>query len=783
MSLPVEKALRKAHSHIKAGELAEAEELYKQVLSKFPKNKKAIQGYQKLKAGITSKGSANFKPPQEQIDELVGLYNQRQFEEVLSKIKPLVSLFPKAMILYNIQGASNAALHRYDAAVGSYKQAIKIKPDYAEAYNNMGNALKDKGDLDAAIDSYKQALKIKPDYTEAYYNMGNALTDKGELDAAIDSYKQAIKIKPDYAEAYNNMGAALKDKGDLDAAIVSYNQAIKSKPNYAEAYYNMGLVFKDRGELNATINSYKQAIKIKPDYAEAYYNMGIALRGMKFSRPISELPEIIVNLLNKNTYVRPIEFAPVAISLVKVDKVFRSVLNRYFSGELEQTLEQSLSELSRIPLLLKIMEICSITDLEVEWLLTYLRSVILSNVCQLLGSRETLAFQTALALQCYTNEYIYNQTDKDKKILADLENTVQKDIAYGTQPAPLVLACLASYKALNEYSWCHLLAIPDELKQLEKRQVSEVKKETAIRSEIPILNEIMDDISSKVRQQYEENPYPRWVSLGLPLEAKTISDIANIIKLKVSDKKIYGCDSPQILVAGCGTGQQSIGTAARFKNCNVLAIDLSLSSLAYAKRKTEELGLRNIEYMQADILDLGKLGRQFDMVESAGVLHHMNDPMEGWSVLTNCLKPGGLMFVGLYSELARQHIVKMRDEIQLANLGSDSFSMKSFRTDVINSDQKHHKKIVSTPDFYSLSELRDLLFHIQEHRFTIPQIKNCLMELGLEFCGFEAENIVKQFKLSNIGLDDLYDLDKWNTFEQVNPDIFAGMYQFWSQKI
>ena len=92
MSLSVDKALRKAQSHIKAGELAEAEELYKQVLSRFPKNKKAIQGYQKLKAGITSKGSTDSKPPQEQIDELVGLYKQRQFEQVLVKIKPLVSL-------------------------------------------------------------------------------------------------------------------------------------------------------------------------------------------------------------------------------------------------------------------------------------------------------------------------------------------------------------------------------------------------------------------------------------------------------------------------------------------------------------------------------------------------------------------------------------------------------------------------------------------------------------------------------------------------------------------
>ena len=59
----------------------------------------------------------------------------------------------------------------------------------------MGNALAGKGDLDAAIDSYKQALKIKPDYAEAHYNIGKALKEKGDLDAAIDNYKQALKIK------------------------------------------------------------------------------------------------------------------------------------------------------------------------------------------------------------------------------------------------------------------------------------------------------------------------------------------------------------------------------------------------------------------------------------------------------------------------------------------------------------------------------------------------------------------------------------------------------------
>ncbi len=89
MSLPVEKALLKAQSHIKAGELAEAEELYKLVLSKFPQEKKAIQGYQKLKES---------HPPQAAVDQIVGLYNQDKLEQTVSLAESLASQYPNALI-------------------------------------------------------------------------------------------------------------------------------------------------------------------------------------------------------------------------------------------------------------------------------------------------------------------------------------------------------------------------------------------------------------------------------------------------------------------------------------------------------------------------------------------------------------------------------------------------------------------------------------------------------------------------------------------------------------
>ena len=91
-------------------------------------------------------------------------------------------------------------------------QTERIVWVFPQFFNTMGIALIDKGDLDAAIDSYKQALKIKPDYAETHTNMGAVLIQKGEIDAAIVSLKQAIKIKPQYAEASYNMGVALMDR-------------------------------------------------------------------------------------------------------------------------------------------------------------------------------------------------------------------------------------------------------------------------------------------------------------------------------------------------------------------------------------------------------------------------------------------------------------------------------------------------------------------------------------------------------------------------------------------
>ena len=97
-------------------------------------------------------------------------------------------------------------------------------------------------------------------------------------------------------------------------------------------------------------------------------------------------------------------------------------------------------------------------------------------------------------------------------------------------------------------------------------------------------------------------------------------------------------DKPQILVAGCGTGQNAIASASCFKDSQVTAIDLSLSSLGYAKRKTKEFGLQNIKYLQGDILCISRLQKTFDIIECVGVLHHMSEPKVGPRTTHRCIK-------------------------------------------------------------------------------------------------------------------------------------------------
>jgi len=215
----------------------------------------------------------------------------------------------------------------------------------------------------------------------------------------------------------------------------------------------------------------------------------------------------------------------------------------------------------------------------------------------------------------------------------------------------------------------------------------------------------------------------------------------------------------------------------------VTAVDLSLASLAYAKRMTDALGL-SVSYGQADILELRQLRRSFDVVDAGGVLHHMADPLAGWRVLISLLRPNGLMRIALYSTLARREIIATQRFVAERGWPATPDGIREARQAILALPDKAPERRVATGlDFFTLSECRDALFHVQEHTFDLPQIAAFLKENGLEFLGFDAAPDLTHRYTRRFHQDAARtNLENWAVLEQENPDIFIGMYQFWVQK-
>jgi hypothetical protein len=168
------------------------------------------------------------------------------------------------------------------------------------------------------------------------------------------------------------------------------------------------------------------------------------------------------------------------------------------------------------------------------------------------------------------------------------------------------------------------------------------------------------------------------------------------------------------------------------------------------------------------------------LIDASGVLHHLTDPIAGWRALLPLLRPGGFMHVGLYSELARREIVAARAFILEQGYRPTADDIRRCRQELLNSPLKGVAKF---GDFFGTSECRDLLFHVQERRLTIPDIKSFIVENQLTFIGFEFAPAIMQHYRDIFGGDRFTrDLDRWHAFETERPDTFARMYQFWVQK-
>jgi tetratricopeptide (TPR) repeat protein/SAM-dependent methyltransferase len=765
---------------------------------------------------------------QELVDRGIAAEKSGHATEALQYYRKALELDDRFARAHMNLGIGLQAAGEFTAAIASYERAIEVEPEYAAAHYNLALAQLSRSQYLEAEVSFRAALRFRADFPEAYVGLASALEALGCDEEALLALNEAIDLRGDYVGALLNSIPLLQKMSRHESAVANCRRALELEPDNPTTQYRLGISLHDLGRLFEAEESYRRALTLRPDYLAAKVNLAGILRAT--GRTLEAIPLLFELVGNEptNTQLRrtlsealngvavsevgqrdrnillslcrddnALFLVPTIVTLVRNSKCFQALQESARRGEDPFSHSvPAVEEFLRDALLLEALPCIPVSDGALEevltnmrrWILLRFRAVSTSNAAE---TEVPAQFICALARQCFFSGYAFFADEHELQRVTSLRNALQQMLCDAkvnprTLESPLAIASL--YEPLHtlkghERLLKHPIAEWSEWFQpMVQEQLENRERERRIAIQLSTITAIDDEVSLAVREQYEENPYPRWARAPNP-SARPVESLWSRLR---PGQQIRVHPSPvPILIAGCGTGYHPILVARAYPDSEVFAVDLSRTSLAYAARMTEQLGIANITYRQADILKLGSLDRRFAVVECCGVLHHLDDVMAGWRVLVDLLESDGLMKIALYSEKARRAVRAAREFTRDANYPLTPDIIRNCRHAIMQLPDGHPAKdVMSFSDFYTLDGCRDLVMHVQEHQFTLPRIARCLDQLGLQFLEMEcpATTLTRFTEMfSNEGAST--NLDAWNQFEEIYPETFKSMYLFWCCKI
>lgn len=660
------------------------------------------------------------------------------------------------------KGLSLSNLNKFEDAIKEYTAALDIAPENDLIYNNRALAYWHLGQWDIALEDLRKANGLDPSNEKTFINLVRSLIKRdlyAEASKLIEKSQILFQNNPDY---WGCAGDVIKRDAPLEA-LKLIRKAVYLEPKNPIYLNQYATIFERLGNLQNFEGLAQDLLLLLSDDRVQWDKLNriipLHLRNTpEFTEILPALSFAIQNNQDPN---------------LDYGKVVKIMTNNVLLASLKRR---------------------RLSDPEIEKLLETFRRQTLAAISNNLVfdpslSQLLLSILIPFAHYCFSSEYVFTETEFETTTITKLCQEFQNPLKYTPENTiKFVILCCYTLpfrdQGIVQTSQKWLKFASPELRELIEITISEPLHEQKLFSSIPRLTEINDEISLSVREQYEENPYPRWKHFPKFQSSNYAVNLAKILPSlngKIPNLPV----NPDVLIAGCGTGKQPISTALAFPETKILAVDLSIASIAYAKRKTAEQKIKNIEYVQADIMELGSLDRKFDIIECAGVLHHMQDPITGWRVLCDILKDDGYMLIALYSEIGRRDIVAAREFIQHEGYSNNIEGIRACRKHILSLEPGAVAKGVARHgDFYTTSACRDLIFHVQEHRFTVDDLKKAFEALKLEFLGFttdieqQEEMYKKEFPKDTLRTN----LDNWQKLEEENPDFFIAMYKFWVRK-
>lgn len=257
----------------------------------------------------------------------------------------------------------------------------------------------------------------------------------------------------------------------------------------------------------------------------------------------------------------------------------------------------------------------------------------------------------------------------------------------------------------------------------------------------------METTVERVRELYESYPYPPIDErLGSPLLAAV--DLVRCV-LWPRRPSLKGL---RILDAGCGTGHVAVEMASRHPEVEVVGVDLSRASLDIARRRAERAGVRgNLTFHQGKLEELAQVGlgeRPFDYIVSSGVLHHLADPVAGARQLSAYLAPDGVLGLMVYAPHGRHGVYLLQELLRRLSPGetrSMPERIATARTVLagLPADHPFRAKEFADLDWSGDAGIVDLLLHVQDRSYTVPELRGLLSQAGLQIARFMLPHLYR----------------------------------------
>lgn len=644
------------------------------------------------------------------------------------------------------------------------------------------------GRLREAEAGYRAVLAREPAHVDALYLLGVLLHQTRRSAEAIEWVQRAIARNASRPEFFNTLGDAQRTEGAYALAESSFRQALALRVDYTDAQLNLARTLHAQGKLEETLVLLFEAVAAQPTEPALRHLLASMLHGVALGSANQTIRQVLLELCTDDS-IGAESIAGAVLGLVASSDAFRAVADACQRGDdpLGTQVAASMTVMTD-SLLIAILPRIVVHDASIERVLTALRYGVLVGATERAEAGDIPPamndFAIALARQCFNTEYAFATTIDEEQRVAALARELSAQLSNTANTIDIVddrLTVFAMYAPLHALrDWERLLDVDAScvrapLGALIRAHVVDHARECSLAAQLSSAAAVSDEVSIAVREQYESNPYPRW----LTLPQSSITSVTALISALRPDHALPRAPHT-ILVAGCGTGQQALTTARSFPEAEVTAFDLSAASLAYASRMAEALEARNVHFARGDIMQYAGHDGEFSIVACSGVLHHLADPMAGWERLLAALAPNGVMKIGLYSTIARRAVAAARAFVAEHHFASDARGIRACRQAILALPDTHPARAVAQfADFFSLSGCRDLVMHVHERTYTIPDLAECLTARDLAFLGFQLPQPVQAQFVATHGAGALNDLTAWDAFEHAHPHTFAAMYQFW----